>query len=306
MVVEGAGPATVENALSVLRQILELAVEEKRLSRNPCIGVKAPRRQHRARGYLTHEQVEMLAHELERNVQVSYGTVVRFLAYTGLRWGEMAALRVESMDMLRRRVNIRQAVAEVGGKVLWSSPKSHERRSVPFPKFLADDLAALMVGKARDELVFTGPAGGVLRVSTFRPRVFAPAVEKLVAATPDFPRVTPHDLRHTAASLAISAGANPKAIQTMLGHASAVLTLDTYADLFPDDLELVSAALDTARHASLGSPADALRTGEAESPDRSNQSGPVICDDASRGGGIRTHDLFVPNEARYQAAPHPA
>jgi integrase len=305
MVTEGAGPATVENALSVLRMILELALEDKRLSRNPCIGVKAPRRQHRARGYLTHEQVEMLAHDLECNVQVSYGTVVRLLAYTGLRWGEMAALRVESMDMLRRRVNIRQAVAEVGGKVMWSSPKSHERRSVPFPKFLADDLAVLMVGKARDELVFTGPAGGVLRVSTFRPRVFAPAVEKLVAATSDFPRVTPHDLRHTAASLAISAGANPKAIQTMLGHASAVLTLDTYADLFPDDLELVSAALDTARQASLGSPADALRTGEAQSPDRNDQSGPVICDYASRGGGIRTHDLFVPNEARYQAAPHP-
>jgi site-specific recombinase XerC len=79
MVVEGAGAATVENALSVLRQILELAVKEKRLSRNPCIGVKAPRRQHRARGHLTHEQVEMLAHELDRNEQVS-GTVVRFLA----------------------------------------------------------------------------------------------------------------------------------------------------------------------------------------------------------------------------------
>jgi hypothetical protein len=157
-----------------------------------------------------------------------------------------------------------------------------------------------------DESVFTAPAGGVLRVSTFRLRVFAPAVEKLVAATPDFPRVTPHDLRHTAASLAISAGANPKAIQTMLGHASAVLTLDTYADLFPDDLEVVSAALETARQASLGSPADALRTGEAQSPDRNDQSGPVTCDAASRGGGIRTHDLFVPNEARYQAAPHPA
>jgi integrase len=113
----------VENALSVLRQILELAIEDKRLSRNPCVGVKAPRRQHRARGYLTHEQVELLARELDRNVQFSYGTVVRFLAYTGLRWGEMAALRVESMDMLRRRVNIRQAVAEVGGKVLWSSPE---------------------------------------------------------------------------------------------------------------------------------------------------------------------------------------
>ena len=143
--------ATVENALSVLRQVLELTVEDRRLSRNPCVGVKAPRRQHRARGYLTHEQIEMLARELEKNAQVSYGTVVRLLACTGLRSGEMAALRVESMDMLRRRVNVHRAVAEVGGKVSWSSPKSHERRSVPFPKFLADEVAALMAGKRREE-----------------------------------------------------------------------------------------------------------------------------------------------------------
>ena len=58
------------------------------------------------------------------------------------------------------------------------------------------------------------------------------------------PELTPHDLRHTAASLAISAGANVKAVQTMLGHASAVLTLDTYADLFPDDLDDVADKMD--------------------------------------------------------------
>jgi integrase len=64
--------------------------------------------------------------------------------------------------------------------------------------------------------------------------------------TPEFPRVTPHDLRHTAASLAISASGNVKAVQAMLGHKSAALTLDTYADLFPDDLEAVAEALNVA------------------------------------------------------------
>ncbi len=297
----GAGPPTIENALSVLRQILEMAVDDRRIPRNPCSGVKSPRRQHRARGYLTHEQVEMLAAEVNQ-----YATLVRFLAYTGLRWGEMAALRVESFDMLRRRLHIRQAVAEVGGRVIWSTPKSHERRSVPFPAFLADELAALMVGNQRECLVFTAPAGGVLRVSTWRPRVFNPAVKRLAKKVTSFPTVTPHDLRHTAASLAISAGANVKAVQTMLGHASAVLTLDTYADLFPDDLEQVSAALDEARMRALKSTADQLRTGTEEGPDQNDRSGPLTCDKLSRGGGIRTHGLFVPNEARYQAAPHPA
>lgn len=60
------------------------------------------------------------------------------------------------------------------------------------------------------------------------------------------PRVTPHDLRHTAASLAISAGANLKAVQRMLGHKSAAMTLDTYADLFDDDLDAVAEALNAA------------------------------------------------------------
>jgi integrase len=62
--------------------------------------------------------------------------------------------------------------------------------------------------------------------------------------------LTLHDLRHTAASLAISAGANVKAVQRMLGHASAAMTLDTYADLFDDDLDAVAMALDEAKLAS--------------------------------------------------------
>ena len=61
------------------------------------------------------------------------------------------------------------------------------------------------------------------------------------------PRTTPHDLRHTAASLAVSAGAKVKAVQKLLGHASAAMTLDIYADLFDDDLEAVATALDHAR-----------------------------------------------------------
>lgn len=68
---------------------------------------------------------------------------------------------------------------------------------------------------------------------------------------PIMARVTPHDLRHTAASLAISAGANVKAVQRMLGHASAAMTLDTYAELFEDDLDAVASALDQQRSEAL-------------------------------------------------------
>ena len=62
----------------------------------------------------------------------------------------------------------------------------------------------------------------------------------------ELPRITPHDLRHTAASLSVSAGANVKALQRMLGHVSAAMTLDTYSDLFDDDLDSVADALDAA------------------------------------------------------------
>ncbi|OHU20881.1 hypothetical protein BKG76_09040 [Mycobacteroides franklinii] len=121
-----------------------------------------------------------------------------------------------------------------------------------FPKFLTADLAARMEGKGRDDPVFAAPAGGVLRIATFRTRVFNKAVDKLRGLnddgtpTTDWPLPTMQDLRHTAASLAISAGANVKAVQTMLGHKSAALTLDTYAGLFPDGLDAVADALDAA------------------------------------------------------------
>jgi integrase len=171
--------------------------------------------------------------------------VVRLLAYTGLRWGEMAALRVQDFDMLRRRVNVSRSVTESGGLV-WSTPKTWERRSVPFPASLAHELAALMVGKGREDLVFSDLRGGVLRNSNWRAGVFEPAVEACQKSDDTFPTITPHDLRHTAASLAISAGANVKAVQRMLGHAMASMTLDTYADLFDEDLDDVADRMDAA------------------------------------------------------------
>ena len=121
-------------------------------------------------------------------------------------------------------------------------------------------MRTLVAGKGRDDIVF-----GEGRIHVRWPKATtgwfnsavgraqdksAAAIAAALAAGEEpsrpFPRVTPHDLRHTAASLAISAGANVKAVQRMLGHASEAMTLDTYADLFDDDLDAVSAALDIA------------------------------------------------------------
>jgi integrase len=245
---DGVGAASIESALGVLRGILEAAKEDRLITVNHAAGIKAPKRGHVQRGYLSHQQVSALTDELSRGDAV----FVAFLAYTGLRFGEAAALRVSSFDMLRRRVNITEAVAEDRGKLVTSTPKDHERRTVPFPAFLANEISALMVGKSRGALVFCSQKGVQRRVSVFRPKMFLPAVRRVQLSDPDFPSITPHDLRHTAASLAISAGANVKGVQTMLGHASAAMTLDTYADLFPDDLDAVAARLDEARSEKCG------------------------------------------------------
>lgn len=130
-------------------------------------------------------------------------------------------------------------------------------------RFLVDDLAEHVAGKAPDELVFTSPMGAVLRVRGARRAWFDRAVETSGIPT----GFHPHELRHRAASLAVSAGANVKAVQRMLGHAKASMTLDVYADLFDDDLEAVAERLDVLAHAvgGMGAPAAVANLDERRS-----------------------------------------
>ncbi|MCT2042515.1 tyrosine-type recombinase/integrase [Pseudoclavibacter alba] len=94
-----------------------------------------------------------------------------------------------------------------------------------------------------EALVWPSPSTRQMRPLQKTTGWFSGAVKRCQANDEHFPRVTPHDLRHTAASLAVSAGANVKVIQRMLGHTSAALTLDQYADLFDDDLDAVAERL---------------------------------------------------------------
>jgi integrase len=114
--------------------------------------------------------------------------------------------------------------------------------------------------QARDALVFNDMRGGVLRNSNWRARVFEAAVDACQKSDESFPSITPHDLRHQVASLAVRAGANVKAVQRMLVHAKASMTLDVYADLFDEDLDTVAANLDAA----IRSAAYRLRTDQSQ------------------------------------------
>ncbi|WP_461476628.1 tyrosine-type recombinase/integrase [Microbacterium sp. HJ5] len=156
----------------------------------------------------------------------------------------------------RGAVTVYENAVLVNGHLHVGSPKTHRTRSVRYPDFLDPMIRSLFAGKDATQLLF-GDGTNQLRLPNSQDGWFARAVKRAQRDDPTFPRVTPHDLRHTAASLAISAGANVKAVQRMLGHASAAMTLDTYADLFDDDLDAVATALAQARNRSIFPPSAA-------------------------------------------------
>ena len=234
---KGSGATVVIRAYGVLAGVLDSAVKSKRLASNPSRGVEnLPRKQKKPRVYLTHDQVVALADE-----SGDKRTLVLVLAYCGLRWGEAIGLRVKDLDLLRKRVTVVENAVQVNMTMHIGTPKSDKSRSVPIPGFLVVELARQCEGKGRDDLVFPSRDGDYLKRSVSFTGWFTKAVERS-----GVPRLTPHDLRHTCASLSIAAGANVKAVQRMLGHASASMTLDTYSDLFDDDLDTVGDALDQA------------------------------------------------------------
>lgn len=245
----------------MLASILDGAVRDRRIQSNPAREIKTPKKTKKSKPYLTHRQVERLA------AASRYPDLLLFLAYTGLRWGEATGLKVKHVDAKRRRVAVEENAVIVNGHVQVGTPKTHERRAVPYPEFLDDAIARASKGKNPEAILWDAEGGGYLRPGNAKSGWFAGAVKRIRAEDaeaaakakkskkpepPILPRVTPHDLRHTAASLAISAGANVKAVQRMLGHASAAMTLDTYAELFDDDLDDVATALAQHRREALG------------------------------------------------------
>ena len=226
----------MRQAHRVFALLLGLAVRDGRIPRNPADRVPLPRVTRDEPRFLSRKEVERLA-----DAAGDDGDVIRLLAYTGLRFGELAALRVRRVDFRRRRLTIAESVTEVAGKLEFGTPKTHQHRSVPLPAALAGPLAARCEGKQGGDLVLTTSAGTALRLRNWRRVIFDPAVRATGLAD-----VTPHDLRHTAASLAVASGATVKSVQRMLGHASAAMTLDVYAGLFDDDLSDLAARMDAA------------------------------------------------------------
>jgi integrase len=243
----GLSAGRVIQAYQVVSQVLRFAVRAKHLAANPADGIELPRQREAARRYLTHEQLHRLAVASGR-----FRSMVLVLGYCGLRFGEAAALRCADVNCTTRRIRVSRSVTYVTGEgLIEGDTKNHSTRSVPVPKFLAPLLDTELTGKDGGALVFPSRRGGYLTESELR-WVFDRA-----ATTIGVDGLTPHELRHTCASLAIAAGANVKVLQTLMGHKTATLTLDRYGHLFPDDLGRIADAFDAAAQSS----ADWLRTG---------------------------------------------
>jgi integrase len=173
--------------------------------------------------------------------ELGYDVLLLTLAYCGLRWGELCGLRVQDLDLDHARLVVSQTVVADKGYQRIEAPKDYEHRSIPIPDFLVEMLRKQTADRTPSSPVFYGMRTKTyLRNHAFRKGWFDPASTEV-----GLDGLTPHELRHTAASLAVSSGAHVKAVERMLGHASAAMTLDTYADLFDDDLDAVTTALDS-------------------------------------------------------------
>nr|WP_275436313.1 site-specific integrase [Helcobacillus sp. ACRRO] len=235
MSASGLASSTVCKAHVVLSGILELGIRTKRIASNPAAGIRLPRQEVAKRRYLSPSEVQALA-----EAAGPHSLIVYVLAMTGLRIGELAALTVGSVDLGRRRLMVDRSFTEVHGEGKFSVPKSGERRSVPFPSILDEAMRRQMNMRPRDALLFPSPNGATLRVRNMRRSWFDRAAEEA-----GLEGLTPHELRHTAASLAVSSGASVLAVQRMLGHEKPSTTLDVYTDLFDADLDAVADGIAT-------------------------------------------------------------
>lgn len=244
LVDSGLAPATVRKCYQLLARVLDDALEDGLLAVTPCRGISLPAERRAEPVLLTPAHVDAISEAVPER----YQALILTGAFTGLRWGELAGLRVSRVNMLRRRIDVAEILVEVNGTMSFGPPKTAKSRNgVSFPPFLADVLAAHMAqfpdpDSARG-LVFTSDDGTPLRRSNFRRRVWLPALD----ATDAPKEATFHALRHATASWLIDSGANPLQVAERLRHTRVQTTMSIYAHLFEGVDEHLDAILEERR-----------------------------------------------------------
>jgi integrase len=236
---KGLAPSSVRSVVNVLTGLLGAAVDAGLLYVSPARKLTLPKDDADERVFLSADQVNRVAGA----VPARYRALILTAAYTGMRWGELAGLKRTRLNLLHKQIDVAEVLYDVRGHFSYGPPKTRAgRRTISLPDGLAYELSEhlRLYGSQGQEHVFTGAEGGLLARTTFRARVWVPAV----AATGFDPAPTFHDLRHTHVALLIAAGVQVKAIQVRLGHASITTTLNTYGHLLPEVDEAVRSGLE--------------------------------------------------------------
>lgn len=253
------GPSSIRNIVKVIfGGILKFAADPHRrwILFNPVDGIKLPKAAtNQTRIYLTMNEIMAIADAAAtvtspKTHQQLGGLADRLMiltmGLTGLRPGEAIALRVGDIDVPARRINVTKTVSEEQetGLPIETTPKSCRPRKVPIPLSLLNELKPLLDGRSDDEYLFTSKRNCRISLNTWRARIWKPAIAAV--GLDDVEGLSIKTLRHSYASIAIAHGTDVKALQTSMGHASAAMTLDVYADLWPDRLDVVNDAIDAA------------------------------------------------------------
>jgi integrase len=261
LVQTGLSASRVIQTHNVLSQIFGYAIRAKYLAFNPADAIELPSKPDSKDLALTHEQVRTLADAITtaeeavrhradtapaRTSPDKLATMVRVLAYAGLRYGECAALRVGDVDIEARRIMISKSVTQVRGRgnVERDDTKNHLKQPVPIlTTQLAEGLARVVDRRDPSEYLFPGPDGGSMTIGWFNAR-FNKAVETL-----GIPGVTPHTLRHTAGSLAISETPSATGVllaSKLLRHKNVSTTANIYSHIIDGDWDKLATAMDSA------------------------------------------------------------
>lgn len=278
-------PKSMKNHRGLLSAVLARAISEQLLTVNPVKGIRLstvtvdPDAADDEMTVLSMSDFEILS----RQFTGVYHSLVRFLVGTGARWGEATVLRKKDFDLTAAQpvVRIRRAVKRSGdGTIVIRGPKTkRSRRTIMLPRHLVPELAALLEGKAADDLIFTGPSGAQIMHRNFWSGVWRPAVWRAQRCQEHYlakcrcgssrPKLCPlhpgealpepcgcegtlsgpvriHDLRHTHASWLLAAGIPIHVVQARLGHESIQTTVDRYGHLLPDAQLAAAAAADAA------------------------------------------------------------
>ncbi len=234
----GLSAKTVRYIRTIVHKALSDAVDAGLIEPNVAERAKPPKPRARAASDIKFWEANELRHFLEQTSNHRLAAAWHLAAMTGMRRGEVLGLRWRDVDYENRRLQVRQALVSVAYEVIISTPKNHRARVVDLDEGTLSELHRhrdrQLVDRTEwgasysdNDLAFCKENGEPLH-----PQTFTQAFDRLVAKM-DLPRIRLHHLRHTHATIALSAGIAPKVISERLGHESPAFTLTQYAHVIP-------------------------------------------------------------------------